>query len=92
MSEKIFSEPKDIVSIVSEHFRVENYEWNVFRCISCDIRDLEMEFERAYQLVRSGYGSGIENCTYRVNGREFTDLSFAKGTVLEILKGNEKRG
>ena len=93
MADEKFSEPKNVVSIVTgKNVRVENYEWNVFRCVSCDIRDFEMEFESAYQLVRSGYGSGIENCTYRVNGRKFTDISFAKGTMLEILQGNERNG
>lgn len=93
MADKKISEPKDVVSIVSgRNFRVTDYEYKNFHCVSCDIRGLTLEFERAYELENSTFERDIENCTYRVNGREFTDLSFAKGTVLEILKGDERNG
>lgn len=86
------SEPKDVVSIVSgKNVRVEISEYTTFTCISCKIRNLE--FERAYELEGSFLDDrNIENCVYRVNGREFTDLSFVKGTLLENLKGNGKNG
>ncbi len=90
MADKKISEPKDVVSIVSgKNVRVEISEYKEFYCSSCGIKNVE--FERAYELENSAHDD-IENCVYRVNGREFTDLSFAKGTLLENLKGDERNG
>ncbi len=93
MADKKISEPKDVVSIVSgKNVRVTDYEYKNFHCGSCEIKNFKLEFERAYQLESSTFERDIENCTYRINGRAFTDLSFAKGTVLENLQGDEKYG
>lgn len=90
MAAKKNSEPKDVVSIVSgKNVRVEISEYKEFYCSSCGIKNVE--FIRAYELENSAHDD-IENCVYRVNGREFTDLSFAKGTLLENLKGDERNG
>ncbi|MBQ9486604.1 MAG: hypothetical protein IJU91_02230, partial [Selenomonadaceae bacterium] len=64
-----------------------------FKCYACNIDNFTLEFERAYKLECSFWDdSNISDCVYRVNGREFTDLSFAKGTVLENLQGDDDNG
>lgn len=47
-----------------------------------DSKEREIQFREAYVIERNDWDKGIQGCVYQINGREFTDLSFAKGKTL----------
>lgn len=47
-----------------------------------DSKEREIQFHEAYVIERNDWDKGIQGCVYQINGREFTDLSFAKGKTL----------
>ena len=45
-------------------------------------------FEEAYEIEPIRLGAGLSDLTFRVHGREFKDLSFLKGKILQEYLGD----
>lgn len=55
-------------------------------------QDLDLVFRSAFVLEHRDWNEGIRDCVYRIEDREFTDLSFARGKTLRLCaNGDELR-
>ncbi len=78
----VILEKNDDISIYSGKVRLKDikasFNWN-----GNYKEDTELIFKKAYSIEHSGFDEGISGCTYSVHRRRFTDVSFAKGGMLD---------
>lgn len=85
MFEKNQSQNSEAIAIVKGDANVKQTENPVYQWFGPINANLNLTFEKAYQIERKDWDKGIVDCTYRIYGREFTDLSCMKGTTLEEI-------
>lgn len=75
------------VIVLSEHEKVEEQKRTTYLWPGSYKQDHELVFRRAYEIAHIEFGTPLKNCRYRVNEREFVDLSFLKGETIEEYEG-----
>lgn len=57
---------------------------NTCICFSTpDGQRIELAFRKSFTLESMGVGETLQNCTYKIHRREFTDLSFIHGETIK---------
>lgn len=86
MFEKFFEkhyESKDIIILSGSNVTLKKLNATNYDFLLPDRSNVELIFERAYEIKHLNWEYGIRNCVYLVHGREFEDLSFATGETLK---------
>jgi len=76
------------VIVLSENEKVENMNQTSFLWRGSYEHDRALVFRRTYEIAHKAFATPLENCRYRVNEREFTDLSFTECNYT-VLPGGE---
>ena len=75
------------VTIISGDVKLNTLNPPVFKWGGSPKEDTDLVFSKAFCIERANWDEGIKKCTYTIHDREFTDLSFSKGELLEKMEG-----
>ena len=73
---------KQTVMVLQGDVELETLSNTTYPWYDPDSREREIQFREGYSIERIHWDEGIQDCVYQINGRIFTDLSFAKGETL----------